>query len=91
MIDPLIIFDPVYTGQIESLLGTHPVLTPWRSPQERGDGWRVPGMVSLYYPTGTGDRWSVLRDIDRVVKLWDLHQEDVTEPSCSFSGPAVST
>ncbi|KAH9980092.1 WD40-repeat-containing domain protein [Lactifluus volemus] len=25
---------------------------------------------------------------DRVVKLWDLHQEDVTTPSCSFKGPS---
>ncbi len=29
--------------------------------------------------------------LDRVVKLWDLHQEDVSVPSCSFTGPGVST
>ena len=27
---------------------------------------------------------------DRVVKLWDLHQENLTAPSRSFSGPVVS-
>jgi hypothetical protein len=60
----------------------------WRFPQEKGDGWRVLGMVSLLV---LRDRyWTVLRHTDRVVKLWDLHQEDVTAPSCSFDGPSVS-
>ena len=27
---------------------------------------------------------------DHVVKLWDLHQDNLVAPSCSFSGPAVS-
>jgi WD repeat-containing protein 22 len=36
-------------------------------------------------------KWSPSSHIDRVVKLWDLHQEDVSVPSCSFTGPGVST
>ncbi len=47
----LIMFD---VGRTENSSGTLHVSTPWHSPQEKGDGWRVPGMVSLYSPTGTG-------------------------------------
>jgi hypothetical protein len=76
------------TGRIENSSDILLVSTPWRSPQEKGDGWRVLEMVSFYSPTGTG---IIEAYIDRVVKLWDLHQEDLTVPSCSFNGPGVST
>ncbi|KAH9991247.1 WD40 repeat-like protein [Russula vinacea] len=41
---------------------------------------------ALAFSSGEG-RWLASAGDDRVVKLWDLHQEDVKEPSCSFSGP----
>jgi hypothetical protein len=61
----------------------------WRFRQEKGNGLRVPEMVSSLLLDDRYD-WSVVRYTDRVVKLWDLHQEDVAAPSCSFSGPSVS-
>jgi hypothetical protein len=65
---------------------------PWHFLQEKVDGWLVPEMVSLYL---SGKRHGcvlnmILLQTDRVVKLWDLHQEDMTAPSCSFTGPGVS-
>ncbi|KAH9969822.1 WD40 repeat-like protein [Russula dissimulans] len=41
---------------------------------------------ALAFSSGEG-RWLASAGDDRVVKLWDLHQEDVKAPSCSFTGP----
>jgi len=41
---------------------------------------------ALAFSSG-GGRWLASAGDDRVVKLWDLHQEDVSVPSCSFTGP----
>ncbi|KAH9975631.1 WD40 repeat-like protein [Russula compacta] len=41
---------------------------------------------ALAFSSGEG-RWLASAGDDRIVQLWDLHQEDVTTPSCSFSGP----
>ncbi|KAN0129519.1 WD40 repeat-like protein [Lactarius tabidus] len=41
---------------------------------------------ALAFSPGDG-RWLASAGDDRVVKLWDLHQDDLVAPSCSFSGP----
>ncbi|KAI9507367.1 WD40 repeat-like protein [Russula earlei] len=41
----------------------------------------------LAFSSGEG-RWLVSAGDDHAVKLWDLHKEDVTSPSFSFSGPS---
>ena len=65
---------------------------PWHFLQEKVDGWLVPETVGPYL---SGKRHGRVLNLiwlqtDRVVILWDLHQEDVAAPSCSFTGPGVS-